>query len=250
MSNEIDFYDQKIKTLEYMANVAFASGTYKGKKKEELLMIMLTALSYGLNPIQALNNGLYMFNGNVELPAHTIAMLIRKSGHHFEALEMDEKRCVLKGTRGDNNGTWTEVYTMEEAKAAGLASKDNWRKHPRDMLYARCLSRLGKHLFSDSIKNAYVEGEIRETIVVKTSEEKEIEEYKKQEEDQRVKQLVHEFLLSFGEDKDVAEKFFLETKAHYRWTDEMTLKKLQEKPEFTNEQFHKWKQKALLLQDS
>jgi len=250
MSNELDQYEQKIKTLEYMANIAFASGKYK-EKKESLLMIMFTAMSYGLNPIQALNNGLYLFNGNVELPSHTIAMLIRRNGHHFEALEMDDKRCVLKGTRADNGGTWVETYTIEDAKMAGLAGKDNWKKHPRDMLYSRCLSRLGKHLFSDAIKNAYVEGEIRETIVLKTEEDKEKEEIEKKHQKERVAGLLEEYFTSFKEDSGLIEKYFFETKEHYKtFSEEDMLKKFQKDPVYTNQKFNEWKQKQLVTKDS
>ena len=254
MSNDlelagVDIYSQKIKVLEYLAGIARSSGKYKDTK-EGLLMIMFTAMSYGLDPIQALNNGLYLLNGNVELPAHTIAALIRKNGHHFEPLEMSDKKCILKGTRKDNGGTWTETYTMEDARVAGLAGKDNWKKHPGAMLYARCLSRLGKHLFSDAIKNAYVEGEIRETIVLKKEETVEFEEAKKIEDENRVKGMVEEFFNSFGEERDLAEKYFGETMAYYKWTEEQTLEKLQKDPNVTNLKFHEWKQKALAHQDS
>jgi hypothetical protein len=246
---QVDIYSQKIKTLEYMAHIARASGKYK-ESKEGLLMIMLTAMSYGLNPIQALNNGLYLFNGNVELPAHTIGMLIRQGGHHFEALDMSDKKCVLKGTRQDNGGTWTETYTIEDARGAGLANKDNWKKHPKDMLYARCLSRLGKHLFSDAIKNAYVEGEIRETIVMKKDEIQELDEAKKIEDTNRVNSMVEDFLSSFGEDRDLAERYFGETMVYHKWTQEQTLEKLQKDPTVTNLKFHEWKQKMLSHQDA
>ena len=50
---------------------------------------------------------------------------------------------------------------MEEAKRAGLVKQSTpWVTFPRDMLYARALSRLARQLFPDIIGNCYVEGEI------------------------------------------------------------------------------------------
>ena len=51
---------------------------------------------------------------------------------------------------------------MAEALKAGLTKNPVWNNFPRDMLYARALSRLARQLFPDLIGNCYVKGEISE----------------------------------------------------------------------------------------
>jgi len=69
--------------------------------------------------------------------------------------------CILHGKRADNGDTWTESFSIQEAKSAGLYRQGGpWSKFPKDMLFARALSRLARQLFPDVIKGVYVEGEI------------------------------------------------------------------------------------------
>ena len=50
---------------------------------------------------------------------------------------------------------------MEDAKRAGLGGKDNWRKYPKAMLRARCISGALRAWAPDAIgAGVYVEGEI------------------------------------------------------------------------------------------
>lgn len=44
------------------------------------------------------------------------------------------------------------TWTIEDAKTAGLAQKDNWKHYPKAMLSARCISALAKMVFPDIIK--------------------------------------------------------------------------------------------------
>ena len=67
--------------------------------------------------------------------------------------------CILHGKRADNGDTWTEYFSIDDAKKAGLY-RGQWLKYPKDMLFARALSRLARQLFPDVIKGCYVQGEI------------------------------------------------------------------------------------------
>lgn len=128
---------------------------------EGVFAIIETSKSLGIDPRQALGGGLYYVKGKVEMSARQMNSLIRSKKHSITRdRKSDDTVCILHGKRVDNGDTWTESFSLEEAKRAGLANNPVWKNFPRDMLFARALSRLARQLFPDIIGNVYVEGEI------------------------------------------------------------------------------------------
>ena len=60
-------------------------------------------------------------------------------GGSFEIIERSTKRAAIKFTFEDK--TTLFEWTIEEARNAGLLTKDNWKHYPADMLYWRCVAR-------------------------------------------------------------------------------------------------------------
>jgi len=144
------------------AKNAFDSQMYRNVGKESaIMMIMLAAREYGIGPAQALNGGLHIIEGKVELSARMMSALIRKARHVLSIVESNDHVCTIRGRRADTNEILTVSFTIDEAQRAGLVKdKGGWKKCPTDMLYARAISRLARQLFSDVIGIGYVEGEI------------------------------------------------------------------------------------------
>jgi len=68
--------------------------------------------------------------------------------------------CVrMFGRRADNGDTWTAQFSVEDAKKQGIY-RNQWEKMPKVMCMWRCVSQLGRFLFSDILKGVYVQGEI------------------------------------------------------------------------------------------
>ena len=136
--------------------------------QEGIFAIVAKARSLNIDPLDALNGGLYCVQGKVEMSSQMMNLLIRQSGHSVtKDPKSDDTVCILHGKRCDNGDLWTESFSIEEAKRAGIYNeKSPWGKYPRDMLFARALSRLARQLFPDVIKGCYVEGEISQAIQV------------------------------------------------------------------------------------
>jgi hypothetical protein len=151
-----------------MSKQAAESKMYKNIGDENgLMMVMLAARELGIGPVQALNGGLNIINGKVEISARLMNAMIRRSGHRLKIKETSDKACIIEGIRSDTGESLTASYTLEEAKIAGLVKPGGgWTKNPKDMCFARALSRLARQLFADVIGIGYIEGEISNNNVV------------------------------------------------------------------------------------
>jgi hypothetical protein len=121
--------------------------------------------SYGLEPVSIMKN-IHVFDdgqGRIQaaLSADLMVSLARNAGHtiHIKAnqnrataslirrelFEMDLERLKVLADLGINMKDYLvfeEVWSMDDAVTAGLASKQNWKKYPRDMLKARAKAAL------------------------------------------------------------------------------------------------------------
>lgn len=151
------------KMMGQWAEMVAASPYYqKEGGKAGIISKWLAAKELGIPPMVALNGGLHYVQGCIQLSATAMNMLIRRKGHSINKIEHNGSICHIKGTRRDNGDTSESIFTIEQAKNAGLMSKSIWKQYPERMLFNRALSNLAKDLFADCIGNAYVEGELEE----------------------------------------------------------------------------------------
>jgi len=149
-----------IKQTEDMCRTLMQSPHYSKMGQQGVYAIVQKAKSVGVSTLDALNGGMYFVQGKVEMGSAMMNQMIRQSGHSItKDRKSDETICILHGKRADNGDTWTESFSIADAKLAGIY-RNQWMKYPKDMLFARALSRLARQLFPDVIKGCYVQGEI------------------------------------------------------------------------------------------
>jgi hypothetical protein len=117
-------------------------------KPNEIIAAGMYGQALGMDLIIALQS-INVIEGKPSLNASAWSALIRSRGHSIEATEHTAEVCTLKGKRKDNGDEATATFSMADARLARLAHKDNWQKSPKDMLFARALTALGRRLFSD-----------------------------------------------------------------------------------------------------
>jgi len=143
-----------------LCHILMQTPHYKKMGAEGIFAIVQKAKAIGVDPLDALNGGFYFVQGKVELTSTMMNDLIRRKGHSItKDKKSDDKICILHGKRADTGDTWCESFSIEDAKQAGIY-RNQWLKYPKDMLFARALSRLARQLFPDVIKGCYVDGEI------------------------------------------------------------------------------------------
>jgi hypothetical protein len=129
-----------------------------------IFAVVQKARSVGMNPLDALNGGMYFVQGKVEMSGQAMLAVIRAHGHSVSMdLKSTDTKVIMHGRRKDNGDTWTAEYSVDDAKRAGIY-RNQWEKMPRTMCKWRCVSELGRFLFSDILKGVYVQGEISESV--------------------------------------------------------------------------------------
>lgn len=232
-----------------MAETAVSSKMYKGiGEKAGVMMIMLAARELGIAPMQALNGGLNIIQGKVEISARMMSALIRKAGHIIAVKECSESQCILEGRRWDTGENVQCSFSVAEAQKAGLVKPGGgWTKFPKDMCFARALSRLARQLFSDVIGIGYIEGEISQAAELKNEADKIIQEELVQTEAvvvENEEEYIDKFLLLFDkEDKFHAMDYLKVVMAHFEWTTVQAIKELLKDEKRLLDKFCTWKEK-------
>jgi hypothetical protein len=94
----------------------------------------------GIGPMISMSN-VYIIKGKITLSAGLQAALLKASDRYgYRILTATDTEAKIEFVEwGQPLGTAS--FTIEEARHAGLANKDNWRCYPADMLFARALTR-------------------------------------------------------------------------------------------------------------
>ena len=136
---------------------------YQKMGADNVFAIVVKAESLDMDPIYALNGGLYAIKGKVGMAAESMAAMIRSKGHSItKDKSSTPTKCMLNGKRVDNGDTWSITFSIDDAKRAGIYGS-SWEKYPETMCYNRAMSFLARQLFPDIIKGAgYIIEELKE----------------------------------------------------------------------------------------
>lgn len=226
-----------------MAEQAVSSKMYRGiGEKAGVMMIMLSARELGIPPMQALNGGINIINGKAEISARMMSALIRKAGHEIKIKEISDTSCTLIGKRLDTGESEEASFTVADAQKAGLVKPNGgWVKCPKDMCFARALSRLARQLFSDVIGIGYVEGEIKAAEAeISLPDDLPLEiGYTPEEEANDLQKLLDQFE---KEDRFLVIEYIQVVMKHFEWSQPQCVKKFLQERDLI-EKFNKWKSK-------
>lgn len=150
-----------------MSKILASSGLMpKGMDTPEKVCVALQyGYELGLSPMVSVNN-IAVVNGKPTLSADCMHAIVRHSREYggVEWICQDEKRaeCIVHRISPNYKEDVRGVYTIEMAKAAGLETKDNWKKYPARMLKHRALSYALRDTFPDVLSGIYSPDELDE----------------------------------------------------------------------------------------
>lgn len=147
-----------------MASALVRSGLIQNfRTPEAAYAAILYGREIGFSPMQSLH-ALNVIQGRVGISAAGLAALALKAGGTIQEVEHTDQVCTLELTRGSTKRQFT--FTLKEAERMGLLTKDNWRKMPKAMLYARAVSIGVRYLFADHVLGLYSTEELQDSVLM------------------------------------------------------------------------------------
>lgn len=137
--------------LAYIARTEFVPTGLRGNLPA-ILACVATGRALGLPDMTALRS-IHIIDGKATFSAELMVQLVRRRGHSITG-EVGEGKATVTGRRVDNGDTMTSTWTLAMAERAGLANKQNWKRYPEAMLWARAVSQLCRMLFADCFAGA------------------------------------------------------------------------------------------------
>lgn len=132
------------------ATVLAKSGFFKDVQSEaQAIVKVLAGAELGLPPFASMT-GISIIQGKPVLGANLIATLVKNDPRYdYRPVEHTDTACVIEW-KENGKIVGESSFNWDEAQRAGLTGKDNWRKYPSDMLFARAISR-GARRFAPGI---------------------------------------------------------------------------------------------------
>lgn len=148
-----------------LGNVLAASGFFQDSREgAQAAVKVMAGQELGFGPIASMT-GIYIVKGRVTLSANLMAAAIKRHpAYTFRVKEHTAEVCTIDFLE-DGEVIGTSSFSMDDAKAAGLASSETYKKFPKNMLYARALSNGAKWYCPDVFGGAiYTPDELGEEI--------------------------------------------------------------------------------------
>ncbi len=132
--------------LNVIANTEFVPKSMRGNVPK-VLACVARGRAMGIPDAVALG-GIDIIEGKATISAELMCAIVRLHGHSITG-SVDANGAKVTGKRRDNGDTMTGEFNREMAETAGLLNKQNWKRHPDDMMWARAVSKLCRRLFAD-----------------------------------------------------------------------------------------------------
>jgi hypothetical protein len=152
---------QKFEFQQRSARLFAMSGLFadiKGQTVEQSLAQAFVKIalgdSMGFSPAEAMT-GIDIIQGRVSVGSSLRAARMQRAGYDWDILQLDDKGCrlrlklngrpLMQEEIDGETGEVTEVpviisFTAEDAARANLLGKDNYKKNPRNMFFARAIT--------------------------------------------------------------------------------------------------------------
>lgn len=132
---------------------------------EAAFAIIVCGRELGLTAMQSLR-GIHIVEGKPILASDTMLALALQSEkcEYFQVVVSNGAIATYETKRRGAPQKTALSFTIEQAQAAGVTSKDNWKKYPDAMLRARCIAALARMVYPDVFMGIYDPDELSQDL--------------------------------------------------------------------------------------
>lgn len=144
--------------LERMATAIAHSRLFGVQDPNQAIALCLIAQAEGLHPAIAARD-FHIIQGRPAKTAEAIHRAFLAAGGKIEWHQLDDTLADATFTH-PAGGTFRCVWDLNRAKVAGLGGKEMWKKYPRAMLRARCISEGCRTVYPGATSGMYTPEEV------------------------------------------------------------------------------------------
>jgi len=134
-------------------------------KPDAVMAAIVRGMEIGLAPMQSLSN-IAVINGRASLWGDALPALMQRAGNQIDVIyegEGDDLKAVATLTRGDTGQVVVREFSVEDAKKAGLWTKQGpWQQYPKRMLSNRARSWAVRDGAADALMGLQVAEEVQD----------------------------------------------------------------------------------------
>ena len=142
--------------IERAAKAMVASGFFADSKQASQAVVkILAGRELGFGPFASMT-GVNIIQNKPVLAANLMAAAVKRQGkYNYRITHLDDTGCNITFFEGGQE-VGVSKFDKADADKAGLTGKDNWKKYPRNMYFARALSNGQKWYAPDVFNGATV----------------------------------------------------------------------------------------------
>lgn len=146
--------------MQTMAGAMAQSGLFGVKNATQALALMLVAQAEGQHPA-TIAQDYDVIQGRAARKTHSVLARFQQAGGVVQWQELSDSRAEATFSH-PQGGSLRISWTLDQARRAGLAGKDNWKNYPRAMLRARCIAEGVRAVYPAAIGGMLVAEEARD----------------------------------------------------------------------------------------
>lgn len=140
----LDLSNLTVTQMRFMGQAMADSGMFPDLQKDSAKAVVkiLAGQEIGVTPFQAMT-GINIIQGKAALGSNIMAAKLKGSPKYDYRADVSSDACtihILQKESGKYEEIGSFTYSMADAKRQGLDLKDNWKKYPQNMLFARAIS--------------------------------------------------------------------------------------------------------------
>jgi hypothetical protein len=160
MQNQIIVHNQSVQDITAMAQAITKSGLFGIKTADQAVALMLVAQSEGRHPASVASE-FDIIQGRPALKSQAALARFQAAGGKIQWVERTDSKASAKFSHAQGGELLVE-WTIEQARDAGLTSKQTWKQYARAMLSARVVAEGVRACYPACLNGVYLAEEVQD----------------------------------------------------------------------------------------